>query len=74
MASIAGLGNLAFSGNTLSVEEAAGLEVALAKRRLEEGVSDVKFWGRITGSERDYLVAYAVADIEGFPHKRFFAW
>ena len=74
MASVTGVGSLAFSGNTLSVEEAAGLEVAIAKRRLEEGVTDAKFWGRVSGSERDYLVAYAVVDVQGFPHKRFFAW
>ena len=74
MASVTGVSALAFSGNQLSPEEAAGLEVAIAKRRLEEDVEDVRFWGKITGKERDYLVAYAVIKAEGFPLKRFFAW
>ena len=74
MASISGLSSLAFAGQQLSPEEAAGLEVAIAKRRLEEDVQDVKFWGKISGQERDYLIAYAVIKAEEFPLKRFFAW
>lgn len=66
------LNNLAFSGHTLNVEERAGLEAAIAKRRLDEGLTEAFFWGKITGAEADYLVVYGFGPSTDFPKKQFY--
>jgi len=66
--------DLAGSGFTLSVEERAGLEASMRKRQLEEGLSTVRFWGRITAAEADYLVVYGFPPSADYPKKHFFFW
>jgi hypothetical protein len=69
------IGALGFSGHTLNVEERAGLEVAIAKKRLEEGLREVGFWGKLFGEEDDYLVVAGFGPSADFPRKRFyFRW
>lgn len=63
---------LAPSGQGLNVEEKAALEVELSKRRLEEGFDRVFFWGRITGTDADYLVVYGLENSEEWPKKKFY--
>lgn len=57
MTSLSSLPDLGFSGYTLNVEERAGLEVSLNKRRLEDGLQELVFWGKLNGDEDDYLIA-----------------
>lgn len=66
------LNALGFSGRTLNIEERAGLEVAIAKRRLEDGLQDLGFWGKVYGDEDDYLVVVGYGPSEDYPAKRFF--
>ncbi|KAA0174595.1 hypothetical protein FNF27_03970 [Cafeteria roenbergensis] len=66
------LDDLAVSGFTLSVEERAGLESGMRKRQLEEGLASIRFWGRITAAEADYLVAYGFPPSAEYPKKQFY--
>ena len=66
------LHHLGFSGHTLNVEERAGLEVAINKQRLDEGLREMKFWGKLLGEEDDYLVVYGFGASQDFPRKRFY--
>lgn len=66
------LNSLAFSGYTLNVEERAGLEVAMNKRSLEDGLREVLFWGKVYGDDDDYLVVYGFGESADFPRKRFY--
>jgi hypothetical protein len=74
MVDVRELSRLSFSGHTLSVEERAGLEVAMRQRRLEEGLATVKFFGKVFGAEADYLVCYGLRADQEHPSKQFFAW
>ena len=65
---------LAFTGQTLNLEERAGLETQMAKRRLEGGYPQVYFWGKISGTEADYLVVYGFSPSESWPKKTFYFW
>ena len=62
------------SGNTLNVEERAGLEAAMLKRQLEEGLDRLYFWGKVFGVESDYLVVFAIVPAGDFPTKKFYFW
>ncbi len=66
------LNALGFSGYTLNVEERAALEVAISKKKLEDGLQEAFFWGKIFGEEDDYLVVYGFGESADFPRKRFF--
>lgn len=69
------LSRLSFCGHTLNVEERSGLEVAMAKRAVAEGLRDFRFWGKIIGAEGAYLVCVALVDADtGMPAKRFYYW
>lgn len=61
-------------GRTLNVEERAGLEAAMAQRRLEERLVDIKFWGKIEGQQKDYLVVYGMHPSQDHPDKQFYFW
>ena len=66
------LNNLGASGHTLNIEERAGLEVAINKRRLEDGFAELLFWGKLYGEEDDYLIVFGYGESQDFPRKRFF--
>ena len=62
-------------GNTLNVEEVAGLEVAMTQRQLQENlVGTMYFWGKIFGSVQDYLVVFHTNPFDEFPDRRFYFW
>lgn len=65
---------LAFSGHTLNVEERAGLEVAINRRKIENGLTEAAFWGKITGLEADYIVVAGFGPSPEYPNKQFFFW
>lgn len=65
--------SLSFSGHTLNVAERALLSAAILKKRVEEGLAEVSFWGKIFGSEASYLIAVGVVQkFSGVPSKKFF--
>ena len=66
------LNDLGFSGHGLNVEERAALQVSTNKLRLDEGLREVSFWGKLSGEEDDYLVVYGFGASQDFPHKRFY--
>eukprot|EP00500_Bicosoecida_sp_ms1_P004724 CAMPEP_0203809250 /NCGR_PEP_ID=MMETSP0115-20131106/2151_1 /ASSEMBLY_ACC=CAM_ASM_000227 /TAXON_ID=33651 /ORGANISM="Bicosoecid sp, Strain ms1" /LENGTH=273 /DNA_ID=CAMNT_0050717967 /DNA_START=96 /DNA_END=917 /DNA_ORIENTATION=+ len=72
MASLKQLDDLSFSGEGLSVEERAGLEVAFAKRRVESDLKSIAFWGKVKGTDNDYLVAAGLGESLDYPQKQFF--
>lgn len=74
MVDVYSLHNLSFSGFTLSVEERAVLETAMAERRLAEGLERIGFWGKIFAEEADYLVVCGTPLSAEYPHKKFYAW
>lgn len=68
------LGRFGFAGVTLNIEEASGLELAMRKRQLDEGLENVFFWGKISGQEADYLIVYGYPPSMEYPRKQFYAW
>lgn len=66
------LNSLGFSGRTLNLEERAGLEVAISKRKLEDGLTEALFWGKLYGDEDDYLIVFGFGDSVDFPVKQFY--
>jgi hypothetical protein len=68
-----GLKHIASQGGVLSPREIACLNAAMTKLRLSEKYSSVYFWGRITGDQDDYYVAYGLrASPHKYPNKRFY--
>lgn len=73
MVSLEKLSMIGTSGFTLSSEEKSALSVAVLSRKQSEGFKDsLKFWGRVTGRDGDYLVAVAYTPAYPFPIKKFF--
>jgi radial spoke head protein 9 len=63
---------LADCARGLNVEERCGLTAAITKRQHEEGITGLAFWGKITGTQKDYLVCCAVDTSTDFPAKQFY--
>ena len=68
-----GLQYLSSQGATLSAREQLALKAALAKLGSSQK-SPVYFWGRISGQEDDYYLAYTILKTTSqvFPNKKFF--
>jgi radial spoke head protein 9 len=66
------LHNIGWCGSTLNVAERTLLEAGLVKRKLEEGLESVGFWGRVSGTDADYLVAVGRGPSKGYPRKKFY--
>lgn len=63
----------ALNGQTLSIEETAGLEMAMSKRKLEENITGkLQFWGKVFGNTQDYLIVSSTDTTADFPDKKFF--
>lgn len=62
------------SGSTLTIEERAGLQVAMLERQKEENFNTRPlFWGKILGELNDYLIVYVlITENVEFPVKKFF--
>ncbi|KAJ1447516.1 hypothetical protein M885DRAFT_419105, partial [Pelagophyceae sp. CCMP2097] len=65
---------LGASGHGLTVQEQAGLEVAMLyiqqSEKLDRGA--LAFWGKVTGDANDYLVCAATMPHYPFPAKKFY--
>lgn len=67
------LQRLAPTGQTLNLEERAGLKVGFAQREREENLpTRLQFWGKIMGVENDYLVATHLLPTDTFPVKKYY--
>lgn len=60
------------SGQGLTIEERAALEVGMQRRTNEEGLANVMYWGKITGTDHDYHIAIGYLPAKGVPTKKFF--
>jgi hypothetical protein len=74
MASVAHLGAGALSGSAsvLSLRESTGLQSSLPLLQKNYKFSKVFFWGKITGTAGEYLIAMGIE--ESFAQKTFFFW
>jgi radial spoke head protein 9 len=62
-------------GQTLTPQERSTMEIGLIKRRVNENLKYIRFWGRIHGEKQDYLIAVAILPSlksGGFPQKKFY--
>lgn len=59
------LEKIAFPGGTLSVEERAAMEPALFLLQQSYQFTEMRFWGRIRGLERDYFICQGSIDENG---------
>lgn len=59
-------------GYGLTVEERSVLETEMAKRKMEEGLSSIKLWGRVHGMVADYLVVCGLVSVMETPQKKFY--
>jgi len=58
---------------TLNVKDRALLEVLMAKKKTEESLDEMLFWGKIYGTTADYLIAFGVRKMfTGVPVKKFY--
>merc|ERR1712022_98002 len=58
------LDNTAFPGGSLSVEERAALQASLILLKESQHFKEVRFWGKVRGLARDYLVCQGTIDEE----------
>ena len=72
MVSIADLSLLKNCGQGLNIEERCGLQAAITKEQHESGVSGIQFWGKISGTTKDYLVCCVIDTTTTFPAKQFY--
>merc|ERR1712100_540076 len=56
------LDNTAFPGGSLSVEERAALQASLILLKESQHFKEVRFWGKVRGLARDYLVCQGTID------------
>ena len=69
----AGMQHISSQGGVLSARESACISAALAKLRISEKYPQVYFWGRISGDEDDYYIAYGLRQSsKKYPNKRFY--
>ena len=59
-------------GLCLNIQEDAGLETALLDGALKNNLPKLEFWGKITGTTSDYLIAVGYSPEYPFPKKTFF--
>jgi len=73
MTDVSRTGNLSFSGNCLSPQETSALQVLCLKKRRDESQTAVQFWGKVFGTETDYVVCVGILEVfNGLPVKKFY--
>ena len=63
---------LSSSGKGLNVEERCGLSAAITKEQHESGITGIQFWGKVTGTTKDYLLCCVIDATTTFPAKQFY--
>lgn len=46
----------------------------MVKRRNEEGLDGIEFWGKVKGTDNDYLVCVGYSNSVDYPNKKFYFW
>lgn len=59
------LDNTSFPGGSLSVEERSALQASLVLLKESQHFSEVRFWGKVRGLQRDYLICQGTIDEMG---------
>ncbi|RLN63798.1 hypothetical protein BBJ29_007788 [Phytophthora kernoviae] len=59
-------------GQTLTPQERSNMELGMLKRNATESLLSLRFWGRISGENQDYLIAVAVLPSKDYPKKKFY--
>jgi len=59
------LENTAFPGGTLSVEERSALQASLILLKESQHFKEIRFWGKVRGLARDYLICQGTIDEGG---------
>lgn len=59
-------------GYSLSIEERSALEVQMAKRKSDEKLYSIKFWGRVTATTADYLVVCGTVSTLETPARKWY--
>jgi radial spoke head protein 9 len=59
------LENTAFPGGTLSVEERSALQASLILLKESQHFKEIRFWGKVRGLARDYLICQGTIDEAG---------
>jgi radial spoke head protein 9 len=63
------------TGMTLNIAEVTGLSAGLTRLKQNESYSDIYFWGKCLGTEKDYYVCYGLRAAAGefaCPQKKFY--
>lgn len=64
-----------YGGNGLSLHEQHAIRIALNKLKIDEKTAAVPaFWGKINGSERDYIIAVSVRSSFGQILKQYYVF
>lgn len=66
---------LSSTGQTLNVQEVTGLTAGLTRLKQNEAYSEIYFWGKCLGIEKDYYVSYGLRSKGGefaCPQKKFY--
>jgi len=59
------LDNTAFPGGTLSAEERSALQASFVLLKENYHFAEIRFWGKVRGLERDYLICQGTMDSHG---------
>jgi radial spoke head protein 9 len=59
------LDNTSFPGGSLSVEERSALQASLVLLKESQHFTEVRFWGKVRGLQRDYLICQGTIDEMG---------
>ena len=67
--------SLGYAGVGLNIPERTKLEIPMAKTQTEEKLSEISFWGKIYGTEADYLICCGTKKaFTSAPVKTFYVW
>jgi len=67
------LDSVGYAGRGLNVAERATLEITMAKKVREESLDEMLFWGKIFGTNKDYLICVGTKKaFSGVPEKKFY--
>merc|ERR1711907_308212 len=59
------LDNMAFPGGTLSSEERSAMQASFVLLKESQHFKEIRFWGKVRGVQRDYLVCQGTVDQSG---------
>lgn len=65
--------NEEFLGSALNVSHRLAVRTSLSKLRINENNNNIKFWGKISGSSRDYFIAQGIVAQEAIEKTYYFS-